>query len=135
VPDARPIAPGLFVVDADGPRLLAARCRSCGKPHFPAADTCPYCGAADCVEMRAGPEGRLHLYTAVTSRPPGYRGELPYGLGVVEVDAGLLVIARLTESRLDRLAPGRRMRLVVEPLFTDEEGRPVLTPAFCPEDA
>jgi len=135
MPGARPIVTGLFTDDGGEPRLLAARCSSCGKPHFPAGPVCPYCGAGGCVELRVGPEGRLVLYTAVLSRPPGYRGDVPYGFGVVELAGGLRVVARLTEPRLERLRPGLAMRLVVEPVFTDDEGQPVLSYAFAPEEA
>src|SRR6267142_1157004 len=126
MPGARPIVTGLFTDDGGEPRLLAARCGSCSKPHFPAGPVCPYCGAGGCVELRVGPEGRLGLYTAVLSRPPGYRGDVP---------SGLRVVARLTEPRLDRLRPGLAMRLVVEPVFTGDEGQPVLSYAFAPEEA
>src|SRR5690348_591639 len=124
MPAARPIATGLFTSDAGEPKLLAARCAACGKPHFPAGPVCPYCGAAGCTDVSVGPEARLWLYTAVLSRPPGYRGEVPFGFGVVELAGGLRVVARLTEARLERLRPGLPMRLVVEELFTDDEGRP-----------
>jgi uncharacterized protein len=134
MPEARPIAPGLFTLGADGPRLVAARCNACHRLHFPAGPTCPYCAADGCAETRVGPGARLCLYTTVTSRPPGYRGELPYGFGVVELDdAGLRVVTRLTEHRLDRLRPGLAMRLVVAPLFTADDGSPVLAWAFAPE--
>ena len=86
------------------------------------------------MEALVGPEGRLWLYTAVLSRPPGYRGDVPYGFGVVEVDGGLRVVTRLTEARVERLRPGLRMRLVLEPLFTDDDGRAVVSYAFRPED-
>jgi uncharacterized OB-fold protein len=135
MPDARAIAAGLFTTDGGEPRLLAARCGGCGKPHFPAGEVCPYCGADGCAPLAVGPEARLWLYTAVLSRPPGYRGEVPYGFGVVELAGGLRVVARLTEARLDRLRPGLPMRLVVEELFTDDEGRAVLSYAFRPEPA
>jgi len=118
---------------ADGPRLLAGHCPACRKPHFPSAPVCPYCGADGCREIHVGPAARLCLYTVVHTRPPGYRGEVPYGFGVVELAEGLRVIARLTEAHLDRLRPGLPMRLVLEPLFTDDEGRPVLSYAFSPE--
>jgi len=132
VADARAIAPGLFVGDADGARLLAGLCAACGKRHFPAAAVCPYCAVAGAREVPVGPAGRLELYTTVLSRPPGYRGPVPYGLGVVALDGGLSVIARLTETDLSRLRPGLPMRLVIEALFTDDEGRPVLSYAFQP---
>ena len=123
MPATRAISEGLFVSAGDGPRLLAARCVACGKLSFPAAPVCPYCGADGAREARVGPAGRLCLYTAVLSRPPGYRGEVPYGFGVVELEDGLRVIARLTESRLERLRPGLALRLVVEPLFTDTRAK------------
>jgi uncharacterized OB-fold protein len=80
-----------------------------------------------------GPAGRLRLFTIVANRPPGYRGPLPYGFGVVELDdGGLEVIARLTETDLARLRPGLPMTLVVEPLCADDDGTPVLAYAFAP---
>ena len=133
MPDSRPIVDGLFTDGPDGPRLLAARCTACVKPHFPRGPVCPYCGEAGCVDAAVGPDARLCLYTAVLTRPPGYRGDVPYGFGVVELAGGLRVIARLTEARLERLRPGLPLRLVVEPLFTDDDGRVVLSYAFRPE--
>ncbi|HZP42473.1 MAG TPA: OB-fold domain-containing protein [Candidatus Binatia bacterium] len=130
----RPIADGLFVDDGDAPRLVAGRCAACGGLHFPRGTTCPYCAADGCTEARVGPAARLWLYTAVTTRPPGYRGPVPYGFGVVELDGGLRVVTRLTEADPARLRPGLAMRLVVEPLFTDDDGAAVLSYAFRPED-
>jgi len=133
MPPPRPIAPGLFSNGPDGPRLLAARCLSCAGLHFPASSTCPYCGAENARETPVGPEGRLRLCTVVTNRPPGYRGSLPYGFGVVELTNGLRVITRLTESDPARLRPGLAVTLVVEPLFTDDDGTEVLSYAFAPQ--
>jgi uncharacterized OB-fold protein len=134
MPEARPIGAGLFVVEAAGPRLLAARCPACRQPHFPAQETCPYCATDGCSELRLGPAARLYLYTAVHTRPAGYRGPVPYGFGVVELEGGLRVVTRLTEARLDRLRPGLSMQLVVEPLFTDDAGHAVLSYAFRPDE-
>jgi len=132
----RPIAPGLFETSADGPRLRAARCAACGKLHFPATTTCPYCGSETTTPTLVGPTGRLRLFTVVASRPPGYRGALPYGFGVVELDGvDLQVITRLTESDLHRLGPGLPVTLVIEPLFIDDEGAQVASYAFAPAGA
>jgi uncharacterized OB-fold protein len=129
--EGRPIRPGLFVDDADGPHLLASRCGACGRLQFPAGTVCPYCAATGCVDARLGPAGRLRLFTAVQTSPPGYRGPVPYGFGVVDVD-GLSVVTRLTEARPERLRPGLPMTLVLEPVATDDDGRPVLAYAFRP---
>jgi hypothetical protein len=132
VSSPRPVTTGLFEEGSDGARLLAARCAACGRPHFPASTICPWCGADGCAAIRVGPAARLCLYTAVHTRPPGYQGEVPYGFGVVEMDGGLRVIGRLTETRLDRLRPGLPMRLVVTPLHT-QDGETVSSYAFRPE--
>jgi len=129
----RPITDGLFTDGPDGPRLIAGRCAACGGLHFPRGPVCPYCAADGCEERLVGPAGRLWLYTAVGSRPPGYRGPVPYGFGIVELDGGLRVVTRLTEPRLDRLRPGQPMRLVLEALHTDDDGRAVVSYAFRPE--
>jgi uncharacterized OB-fold protein len=128
----RPIAPRLFTDGRDGPRLVAARCPACERRHFPAAASCPYCGADGCRDDLVGPAARLFLYTAVRSAPPGYRGPLPFGFGVVELPERLRVITRLTETDLARLRPGQPMRLVIDTLFVDEE-TPVLSYAFAPD--
>ena len=131
----RAIAPGLFVVGDAGPRLRAARCDACARLHFPATSWCPYCGGATCTPADVGATGTLYLHTAVASRPPGYRGPVPFGFGVVEIPEGLRVVTRLTTSDLRALRPGLPMRLVVEPLFVDDDDTPVLSYAFAPEPA
>lgn len=135
MPEPRPIRADLFVDAADGPRLVAGRCAACGRPHFPGGPVCPYCAADGCTSIHVGPMGRLRLFTAVQTRPPGYRGDVPYGFGVVEVD-GLCVITRLTEARLDRLRPGLPVRLVLDTLPGGDDGVAVVSYAFAPaEDA
>jgi uncharacterized OB-fold protein len=94
--------------------------------------TCPYCGRDELDEVSLSDTGKLWGWTAVTAPPPGYRGEVPYGFGVVELPEGLRVITRLTESDPSRLHFGDGVRLRIVPLHTDDEGRSVVTWAFGP---
>jgi uncharacterized OB-fold protein len=66
----------------------------------------------------------------VTAAPPGYSGRVPYGFGVVQLDDGVRVITRLTESDPDALTFGEPVRLVLEAVDRDDEGRDVVTWAF-----
>jgi len=125
---------GLFSV-TEPPQLLGSACDACGRLHFPRAEDCPYCGGTGARPVELPRTGRLWSWTAVTAAPPGYRGEVPYGFGVVELDGGLRVIGRLTEAEPSRLRAGQAMHLVVVPLHTDDEGRSVLTYAFAPGEA
>ena len=117
---------GLFGA-ADPPVLLASRCTVCGSRLFPRADTCPYCAAPDPEPVELSGPATLWAWTAVTAPPPGYTGEVPYGIGVVEFPEGIRVIGRLTESDPAALSPGQPMSLRVVPLHDD-----VVTYAFAP---
>lgn len=127
-----PIRDGLFT---DEPRLLGSRCRQCRGHHFPRHVVCPYCSSGDVVPAELSPTGRLWAWTAVTAAPPGYRGEVPFGFGVVELPEGVRLVTRLTESDPARLAAGDDMALVLVPLHVDDEDRQVVTYAFTPTGA
>ncbi len=122
---------GLFT-DTDPPVLLASRCTNCGNVLFPRADACPYCAAEDPEPVELARPGTLWAWTAVTAPPPGYRGEVPFGVGVVELPEGVRVITRLTEGDPATLALGQAMELRVVPLHSDDDGNDVVTYAFAP---
>jgi len=131
MPAPRPITTGLFPTDGP-PRLVLGRCGACGRTHFPAGPTCPFCSADGCTTVEGGERGRLWLHTVVAARPPGYRGPVPYGFGLVELQDGLRIVTRLTESDVTKLHEGQPMRLVIEPLVADDDGTPVLSYAYAP---
>jgi uncharacterized OB-fold protein len=129
-----PVRAGLFATGADGsPVLVGGRCEACTEHHFPRLTTCPYCSSDRVRETTLSTRGALWGWTAVTAAPPGYRGEVPFGFGVVELPEGLRVITRLTEADPGRLAFGAPVELVLAPLHADDEGRTVITYAFAPQ--
>lgn len=127
-----PVREGIFTTDGGG-RLLGGRCTSCSRFHFPRYTTCPYCSSDDVEAAELSGRGALWGWTAVTAAPPGYRGGVPFGFGIVELPEGLRVITRLTEPDPARLELGMAMRLVIVPLHLDDDGREVVTYAFAPE--
>jgi uncharacterized protein len=112
--------------------LVGGYSPSSGRTHFPRMPACPYTGASDVLEVELPDEGTLWGWTAVTARPPGYEGAVPFGFGIVELADGLRVVTRLTEADPDALAFGQRMRVVADALTTDADGTVVLTYAFAP---
>jgi uncharacterized OB-fold protein len=117
---------GLFRA-GEPPALLAGRCTVCTNHLFPRADTCTYCAAPDPEPVELTGPGTLWAWTAVTAPPPGYLGDVPYGIGVVEFPEGIRVISRLTESDPTTLFLGQSMDLRIVPLHDD-----VVTYAFAP---
>jgi uncharacterized protein len=133
MPEQVPVRDGLFATDAHGDdHLIGGRCGECGRHHFPFTGTCPYCGASDIREVALSQRGTLWGWTAVTTAPPGYRGEVPFGFGVVALPEGLRVITRIDETDPDRLEFGMPMRLAITPLHVDDEERTVMSWTFTP---
>jgi uncharacterized OB-fold protein len=122
---------GLFTA-GDDPCLIGSRCADCNGHHFPRHETCPYCASDDVTPAELSRTGVLWAWTSVTAAPPGYRGDVPFGFGVVELPEGVRVITRLTEPDPSRLSLGQRVRLAIIPLHTDDEGNDVVTYAFEP---
>jgi uncharacterized protein len=120
---------GLF---SEGGALLGSRCSNCGSTLFPQADSCTYCATEDPAPVELSRHGTLWSWTAVTAPPPGYQGEVPFGIGIVELPEGVRVITRLTESDPAALQAGQAMECRVVTLHTDAEGNDVVTYAFGP---
>jgi uncharacterized OB-fold protein len=120
------IVQGLFEVGVDGAALVGGFSPTSGRHHFPLADTCPYSGATDVERRRLSRRGRVWAATTVRVAPPGYVGDAPYGLGVVELPEGLRVIARLEG------APRVGDHVVCVPEVVATPDGPRLTWAFAP---
>src|SRR5579862_1087268 len=125
-----PLKEGLLtdIEDTISVRMLGGRCPACERFSFPAQDNCPYCFHAGCESVSLSPHGVVEVCTTVTNRPPGYEGSLPFGFGAVELPEGIQVIARVNNP--ERVRPGAAVRLVLDRLCSDAEGREVMTHAF-----
>jgi uncharacterized OB-fold protein len=123
---------GLFSEDG---ALLGAKCANCGSTLFPRVDSCTYCATEDPEPVELSRHGTLWSWTAVTAPLPGYEGEVPFGIGIVELPEGIRVITRLTESDPSALNPGQAMECRVVTLHTNADGDDVVTYAFAPADA
>jgi uncharacterized OB-fold protein len=81
------------------------RCGACRSESAPPQPLCPYCGADDALERRALPSaGRLYSFTIVHVPPEGHEAECPYALGIVELEGGARITARIEAEDLGRLA-------------------------------
>ena len=97
--------------------LLLQHCNSCGKPNMYPRHHCPFCQSDDLGWVPARGEGTLHSYTVVRLVPP--RGfEVPYTLGVVKLDEGVQLAARLvpgSDGTWDEYACDSRVVFAAEP--------------------
>jgi len=130
------IEEGLFEVPSSPsgePHLIGSKCKICGEVVFPRQMGCPNCCSEGTEEILLGPRGKLYTFTNVNHPvPEGYKGPIPYGVGMVDMPEGVRVEAHLTESDPAKLKVGMDMVLVIDKLFEDEEGNEIIGFKFKP---
>src|SRR6202045_3055942 len=105
------VGEGLFVKDP--PTLLGSRCRACESYTFPATTRCPHCYCSQLEVVSLPNVGRIYSFTISRIPAPGYVGPVPYGLGLVELEVGMLVTSLLVADPIEHLAIGVPVRLVL----------------------
>ena len=124
----------LRLLDEEGTRgvLLGWRCRLCNEHFFGEVVLCRRCSSGDLESVELGTRGTLYSYTVVRVPPPGWKGEIPYALGQVELPKGPHVLCRIVDCPPERLRVGMALELVTEVATEDEEGTQSLVYAWKP---
>jgi uncharacterized OB-fold protein len=77
-------------------RLLLPRCQVCGRAWFPATPGCPNCGANNYVLEEASGKGCLYSWVVIhRALSPVFADDVPYTIGLVELEEGPRVLARI----------------------------------------
>jgi uncharacterized OB-fold protein len=129
---------GLFADTTEGPRLLGSRCGGCGTAYFPRTPLChnPACTGSAIADAALGGAGKLWS-VAIQNYPPGPPAKFdqpyrPYALGLVDTSDGLRVLARIAADDPSSVAIGCDVTLVIDELYREDDGRPVLTWKYRP---
>ncbi len=78
-------------------KLCVQRCGACERCRFPPIPACPYCGELESCVVESGGTGRLYSWVVIHRALSGeWAAEVPYAVGVVELDEGCRVLARLS---------------------------------------
>jgi uncharacterized OB-fold protein len=76
--------------------LLIQTCNACAAKQMYPRHRCTTCQSDDLGFEPASGSGVLHSYTVVRAVPPrGFEDDVPYALGVVKLDEGVQLLARL----------------------------------------
>ena len=79
---------------------MGSRCKGCGKQYVPPRSICVDCFGSDMEWVEMNGKGRLAAFTCINIPPPfmiaqGYSRKNPYCTGVVALDEGTKVDARI----------------------------------------
>ena len=81
-------------------KLMGSRCKKCQALYVPPRPICPACRGSEMSWEQVSGRGRLAAFTCISIAPPsmiaeGYNRHNPYISGVVELDEGARVDARI----------------------------------------
>lgn len=126
MPDITPIAPDLFT---HAPTLIGSKCANCAEYFFPIQKGCANCSSEDLDTVDLGARGTLWSWTVqhFMPKPPFNSGQTketyrPYALGLVEMECGIKVKARLAGVDFVKLKIGMPLSLVLEDFRSGDEG-------------
>ena len=75
--------------------LHLQHCVKCNQHVFYPRPHCPQCGSTELVWERASGRGRLYSYVINHVAPPGWAGDVPYVLAVVQLEEGPRMLSNL----------------------------------------
>ena len=101
-----------------GGRLLTTRGRTSGRLTFPPKPFCPYDWGREVEWVELSGRGKLYSQTVIHAVPAVFAGEAPIRNGIVDLDEGLRVAARIVaEPSLDAAMECVVLRYTDGPLF------------------
>ncbi len=127
---ATPAIEGWFTTGPE-PALIGSRCTECGCVFFPrTAGFCrnPVCAGEAFEDVALSRRGRVWSYTDAQYQPPPpfiapTEPFEPFALAAVELPEGLVVLGQVAAGYgVGDLRVGQEAELVVETLYTDDEG-------------
>jgi uncharacterized protein len=101
--------------------LVRPVCRDCGQSFFTPQIACPGCLSEDWTYEVSSGHGTVYSSTIV-HQPPGPGFDVPFGLGIVDLDEGWSMLATLVGERVPSIGSA------VEVTWVERGGR--LQPAF-----
>ncbi len=87
-------------------RLEAAQCNKCKHISFPGKSACPECGSRDFNMIKLSGKGKLLTHTIIRIAPDGFTDQVPYGIGIVQMDEGPRIMAQITDCDPEELKTG-----------------------------
>ena len=102
--------------------LLGTRCRQCGEHFLGHVTFCQNCTSGDMGPVELSKQGTLYSYTIVRVSPSGWRGDVPYALGQVELSEGPHVVSEVIDCPFEQLKTGMKVELALAPGGEDAEG-------------
>jgi len=102
-------------------KVLATKCKKCGKMYFPPAADCGECLSSDMEWVELSNEATIEAFTHVVVRPLTFQDEKPYTVAIGRLKEGVRVLAWLVGFGLPEIKVGMKAKLTV----IEKDGNPI----------
>jgi len=93
-------------------KLMAGKCRNCGKIHLPPRPLCDDCFQQEFEWLKIAGKGKLLTYTVIHVAPQQFQHLAPYAVGIIRLENGLRLPGMITAKQQEQLSIG--MDLIVD---------------------
>jgi hypothetical protein len=93
-------------------KLLAGKCKKCGKIHLPPRPVCDDCYSRDFEWTAVPTKGKLLTYTVIHIAPAQFQSMAPYAMGIVQLENGLKIPGMIKAIALEQIKVG--MDLIID---------------------
>jgi hypothetical protein len=93
-------------------KLLAGKCKKCGKIHLPPRPVCDNCYSKEFDWTAVPTKGKLLTYTVIHIAPAQFQSMAPYAMGIVQLENGLKIPGMIRAIALEQIKVG--MDLIID---------------------
>jgi len=102
-----------FVKYLEEGKVMATKCKECGRISFPPRADCVGCMSKDFEWKELKGKGRLLTYTIAQFAPIGFENEAPYVLALAELEEGVRMLAHISKNvRTEEIKIGMDLKVV-----------------------
>ncbi len=102
-------------------KLEGTRCKKCDKVYFPPKADCADCNSSEVEWLEFSGNGTLQTYTIINAAPTGFEEQVPYTIGVIDLEEGGRLLAWFEKQDIgeDELKVGMNVMVVPKKLEDD----------------
>jgi uncharacterized OB-fold protein len=95
-------------------KLMAGKCKRCGKIHLPPRPLCDNCFSQEFEWVEVSGKGHLLTYTIIHVAPPQFQAMAPYAVGILQLENGLKIPGKISGITSDQLKIGLALTIDFE---------------------
>ena len=101
-------------------KLIAGKCKHCGKTHLPPRPMCKNCLNQEFSWTEIPKEGKLLTYTTIHIAPQKFQNQAPYSVGIVEFKEKTRLPGIIKNIPEDKLKIGMNLKIDCETKETSD---------------